>query len=93
MIYSSPEAKDQEEEIDLTNSPEAKREKKDQEAETDLTNSPEDLITTPEWAPVYCSRALQTDEVLKLFAHPAKIDSNKVRSSLTGILLLSFRMI
>ncbi len=87
MIYSSPE-----EEIDLTNSPEAKREKRDQdqEAEIDLTNSPENLATTPEWAPVYFNRALQTDEVLKLFADPAKIDSSKVRYSLIGIWLLLF---
>ncbi len=78
----------------ICSSPEAKREKKEQEEEEiDLTNSPEDLVATPECSPVYYSRALETDEVLKLFAHPAKIDSNKVHCSLIGIMLLSFHMI
>ncbi len=42
-------------------SPEAKREKTDQEEVIDLTDSPENLVATPDWAPVYCSRALQTE--------------------------------
>ncbi len=73
----------------LYSSPEAKREKTDQEEVIDITDSLEDLVVaTPEWSPVYCSRALQTEEVLNLFANPARINSQRPSCSLFEILML-----
>ncbi len=62
-------------------SPEAKRERKDSEV-VDLTQSPE-LVPASEQAPVYCSRAMHTEEVLHLFANPSEINLQRVRVQLS----------